>query len=384
MDRLATQLERKEAQLTLNNSTQRILSLRRSAEERNGVQTATAQELQRLSEIQFSNSKAALLGFRAQPAQSGLFRLGDSARMALVKERQVDPLNLPQHRVKRVPRGPGSPPPPKLSSPHKRLSREEQQAWNVPPCVSNWKNSKGFIIPLEMRLTADGRGQREFKISSNFIKLNAALNAAEAQARTELDQRNKQVREAALDGARRAGKEYQERVSSILREKESLLAPTPAQRSGRGRGESEEGSDSEEGAEERDMLRFAIKKKLERELRQERMGREKRLLIKEAERDIHERLALGKDVPVPVDELATVGEGGVSSGFKDEDVYDLYDKPLFSGQQRVNIYAGANNARLDHDSEDERGIKTDGNQESHKSRVLRTRPIEFQKFVKKD
>lgn len=29
--------------------------------------------------------------------------------------------------------------------------------WKIPPCVSNWKNSKGYTIPLEMRLKADGR-----------------------------------------------------------------------------------------------------------------------------------------------------------------------------------------------------------------------------------
>lgn len=29
--------------------------------------------------------------------------------------------------------------------------------WKIPPCVSNWKNQKGYTIPLEMRVKADGR-----------------------------------------------------------------------------------------------------------------------------------------------------------------------------------------------------------------------------------
>lgn len=30
--------------------------------------------------------------------------------------------------------------------------------WKIPPCVSNWKNAKGFTIPLDKRIAADGRG----------------------------------------------------------------------------------------------------------------------------------------------------------------------------------------------------------------------------------
>lgn len=29
--------------------------------------------------------------------------------------------------------------------------------WKIPPSISNWKNNKGYTIPLEMRLRADGR-----------------------------------------------------------------------------------------------------------------------------------------------------------------------------------------------------------------------------------
>lgn len=32
------------------------------------------------------------------------------------------------------------------------------QMWKIPPCVSNWKNAKGYVIPLDKRIAADGRG----------------------------------------------------------------------------------------------------------------------------------------------------------------------------------------------------------------------------------
>ena len=32
------------------------------------------------------------------------------------------------------------------------------QDWKIPPCISNWKNAKGYTIPLDKRLAADGRG----------------------------------------------------------------------------------------------------------------------------------------------------------------------------------------------------------------------------------
>lgn len=44
-----------------------------------------------------------------------------------------------------VPRGPGSPPVPVMHSPPRPLTVKDQQDWKIPPCISNWKNSKvGF------------------------------------------------------------------------------------------------------------------------------------------------------------------------------------------------------------------------------------------------
>jgi SNW domain-containing protein 1 len=39
--------------------------------------------------------------------------------------------------------------------------------FKIPPALSNWKNSKGYTIPLEMRLSADGRALIQHTIHEN-------------------------------------------------------------------------------------------------------------------------------------------------------------------------------------------------------------------------
>ena len=44
---------------------------------------------------------------------------------------------------------------------------KEQQEWKIPPCISNWKNPRGYTIPLDKRLAADGRG---LQVLLNYFK----------------------------------------------------------------------------------------------------------------------------------------------------------------------------------------------------------------------
>lgn len=74
-----------------------------------------------------------------------------------VQSVQLDPLEPPRFKHKRIPKGPGSPPPIMMRSPPRKLTVKDQLDWKIPPCISNWKNAKGYTIPLEMRLSADGR-----------------------------------------------------------------------------------------------------------------------------------------------------------------------------------------------------------------------------------
>lgn len=61
-------------------------------------------------------------------------------------EAQIDPMEPPKFAISRkIPRGAPSPPAPVLHSPPRRVSVRQQRDWKVPPCVSHWKNAKGYI-----------------------------------------------------------------------------------------------------------------------------------------------------------------------------------------------------------------------------------------------
>lgn len=51
-----------------------------------------------------------------------------------------------------------------MHSPPRKLTVKDQQDWKIPPCVSNWKNAKGYTIPLDKRVAADGRGLQEVRL----------------------------------------------------------------------------------------------------------------------------------------------------------------------------------------------------------------------------
>ena len=63
--------------------------------------------------------------------------------------------------------------------------------WKVPACISNWKNAKGYTIPLHMRLQADGRSLQDTSVNEKFATFADSMYAAEKQARKEVEERNK-------------------------------------------------------------------------------------------------------------------------------------------------------------------------------------------------
>merc|ERR1711981_564121 len=91
---------------------------------------------------------------------------------------------------KKIPRGPPSPPAPVMHSPTRKLTQKEQLEWRIPPAISNWKNPKGYTIPLDKRLAADGRGLQSTHINENFAKMSEALYIADRKAREAIEMRN--------------------------------------------------------------------------------------------------------------------------------------------------------------------------------------------------
>jgi SNW domain-containing protein 1 len=101
---------------------------------------------------------------RYTPSQAGgNFNSGAKERIIKMHEMPVDPLEPPKFKHKKAPRGPPSPPVPVMHSPPKKISQKDMQDWKIPPCVSNWKNARGYTIPLDKRLAADGRGHSQVR-----------------------------------------------------------------------------------------------------------------------------------------------------------------------------------------------------------------------------
>lgn len=288
---------------------------------------------------------------------------------------QIDPMAPPKHEHKKAPRGPAEDPVPVLHAPPARLTKEEREAWNVPACVSNWKNSRGYTIPLDKRLAADGRGLREVSVNPNFATVAESLYVAERQAREEVASR--------ADARRRAERVERDRRETELRElarraraERTDRAPEPVGTDGNDvpRDDAdadvrvvvpEEEDDNDEAAAsaaaQRDRLRVARKKERERELRAENdksssAAKRKRL---EDERDVSEKIALGAhtgggaaDFASRVDSRLYNKTAGLDAGFGREDEYNAYDKPLFDRDAVAkNIYRPTASSTTDADDE---------------------------------
>eukprot|EP00485_Elphidium_margaritaceum_P011859 CAMPEP_0202704126 /NCGR_PEP_ID=MMETSP1385-20130828/16873_1 /ASSEMBLY_ACC=CAM_ASM_000861 /TAXON_ID=933848 /ORGANISM="Elphidium margaritaceum" /LENGTH=676 /DNA_ID=CAMNT_0049362085 /DNA_START=29 /DNA_END=2055 /DNA_ORIENTATION=- len=114
---------------------------------------------------------------------------GAHSRLIQIHEMPIDPLDPPRFRHKKLPPRPPSPPVPIMHSPPRQITVEDQRNWKIPPCISNWKNNKGFTLPLHQRLAADGRMLYNHVINDKFAKFSESLLIAERKAREEVEAR---------------------------------------------------------------------------------------------------------------------------------------------------------------------------------------------------
>ena len=339
------------------------------------------------------------ISYTPNPNAPGVSK-GAKQRIIRMVEEQVDPMEPAKHAHRKVPRGPPEDPVPILHSPQRKTTVADQQAWKVPPCISNWKNLGGYTIPLDKRLASDGRGLQEQTINNNFATLAESLYIAERKAREELearakitqklrakekDQKEKELRDiAATARLARAGvvTSANDRVDSSevnfssrdLTEGRRDNRPAwmvEAERNG-GSGSNELGkrtlSDEDEeddrhsrptgddgggsneeavALQQRERLRRERRKERERELRMENMrGEFKRSKHeKERERDVSEKIALGLNVGAQkltgdqqFDSRLFNQSEGMSSGFGKDDDYNVYSKPLFDRGAAASVY----------------------------------------------
>ena len=127
------------------------------------------------------------------------FNAATQQRVIKMVEAPVDPYGAPKHKLAKAERTrPVEAPVPVMHAPAKKLTKEEQEAWKIPPCVSNWKNERGYIIPLDKRLAAEGKGLQETTINDKFASFSEALYVTEKKAAEDLRNRNHVRKQMAL------------------------------------------------------------------------------------------------------------------------------------------------------------------------------------------
>ncbi|KAK7245441.1 hypothetical protein RIF29_40287 [Crotalaria pallida] len=294
--------------------------------------------------------------------QSAAFNSGAKERVIRMVEMPVDPLEPPKFKHKRVPKASGSPPVPVMHSPPRPVTVKDQQDWKIPPCISNWKNPKGYTIPLDKRLAADGRGLQEVQINDNFAKLSEALYVAEQKAREAVAMRSMVQKEMLLKEKERKEQELRALAQKARSERTGVAPPAaavpiPSERNSmddadmrddyeRPREREREKNYPKESREEREerlhreKIREERRKERERERRLEAkdaaMGKRSKI-TRDRDRDISEKVALGlasakTGTEVMYDERLFNQDKGMSSGFATDDQYNVYDKGLFNAQ----------------------------------------------------
>eukprot|EP00494_Astrolonche_serrata_P030646 UN30914 len=119
---------------------------------------------------------------------------GARSRVIKLHKMQVDPLEPPKHRHTKGPQQPPSPPVPIMHSPPRNITQEDQKNWKIPPCVSNWKNNRGYAVPLHQRLATSGRNLQNNPVNERFASLAEALYHAERAARQQVEERARERR----------------------------------------------------------------------------------------------------------------------------------------------------------------------------------------------
>ncbi|KAF7191738.1 Pre-mRNA-processing protein 45 [Pseudocercospora fuligena] len=292
-------------------------------------------------------------------------QMGDTSkkqdRIMKIVQRQQDPMEPPKHKIKKIPRGPPSPPPPVMHSPPRKLTAEDQEAWKIPPPVSNWKNPKGYTVPLDKRLAADGRGLQDVTINDKFAQFAEALHTADRHAREEVQQRHR-MQQRLAEKEKEAQEEHLRQLAMKARE-DKAAAATQRRGSDRGRSRSRSvdsrssyssyssrsgsrsrsrsgGRDGDRDRREREKQRAERKQEAKREMARKNMGHERKMqmMAREQNRDIGEKVALGLAKPTQgkeamYDSRLFNQSSGFAAGFNED---QAYDKPLFADRDALN------------------------------------------------
>ncbi|XP_053737152.1 SNW domain-containing protein 1 [Synchiropus splendidus] len=303
---------------------------------REALNKQVSQKIAAAMPVRAADKQAPAQYIRYTPSQQGVaFNSGAKQRVIRMVEMQKDPMEPPRFKInKKIPRGPPSPPAPVMHSPSRKMTVKEQQEWRIPPCISNWKNAKGYTIPLDKRLAADGRGLQTVHINENFAKLAEALYIADRKAREAVEMRAQVEKKMA--------QKEKEKKEEKLRE----LAQMARDRRAGIKSHGDKGGDDGE-ARERDEIRQDRRKERQHDRNISRAAPDKRSkLQRDQNRDISELIALGMPNPrttneAQYDQRLFNQSQGMDSGFNagEDESYNVYDKPFRPGRDMAaNIY----------------------------------------------
>ncbi|KAI3926443.1 hypothetical protein MKX01_032631 [Papaver californicum] len=191
----------------------------------------------------------------------------------------------------------------------RHLIVKDYQDCKVPLCVSNWKNPKGYTIPLDKRLAADGRGLQEVQINENHAKFAEPLYVIEDIAREVVAVRSKVHKQTLLMENER--KEQELRASTQkARSERTCGVPMPS---------TSDRIMSDAGDED---------------MRDASMGKKSKI-TRDRDRDVSEKVALGMantgvggrgGGEIMYDQRLFNQDKGMDSGFSTDDQYNVYDK----------------------------------------------------------
>uniref|UniRef100_G1NJS6 SNW domain-containing protein 1 n=1 Tax=Meleagris gallopavo TaxID=9103 RepID=G1NJS6_MELGA len=336
---------------------------------RAALEKSVSQKIAAAMPVRAADKLAPAQYIRYTPSQQGVaFNSGAKQRVIRMVEMQKDPMEPPRFKInKKIPRGPPSPPAPVMHSPSRKMTVKEQQEWKIPPCISNWKNAKGYTIPLDKRLAADGRGLQTVHINENFAKLAEALYIADRKAREAVEMRAQVERKM----AQKEKEKHEEKLREMAQKARERRAGIKTHV------EKEDGE-----ARERDEIRHDRRKERQHDRNLSRAAPDKRSKLQRNEnRDISEVIALGVPNPRPSNEVQYDQRlfnqsKGMDSGFAggEDEIYNVYDQPWRSGKDMAqNIYRPSKNVDKDMYGDDlETRIKTNS--------VLKSQTLEYNIF----
>lgn len=308
---------------------------------------------------------------------------GSQSRIIRMVEVQKDPMEPARFKInQKTPAPPPSPPAPIMHSPPRKLTAEEQKKWTIPPCMSSWKNPRGYTVPLDKRCAFNGlTGNQPQPINEKFTRLSETFYIANQRHRESLEERMKAEKLMAQKEKERNEEKLRQLAQQARQERAAVQRGMHHNRNDDDSGEDVNSDDERE------------RKKIREERHRERVRNanvkataphKRTKLDRERERDISEQIALGMpraskydDEDVHDQRLYNQSQG-LGHGFGDEDDYAVYDK-AWKSKESFSVNYRPSGSLLKELSE-----KADEDPESGKSKHIRDdhdelAPIQFEK-----